>query len=442
MLSTTISVASTLPNLGDPSATVLSQSQEHKLGFKFMNAVRKQMPILDDPISDEFITTLGLRLASNSSDSSRHYKFFIVKAGGINAFAGPDGNIGVNSGLILSSRDESELAAVMAHEIAHVSQRHLARMMADMKQSQYTSIGLILASVLAGVAGGGGDVVGAGLATASASNVQNMLDFTRAHETEADAIGIISLAKSGFNPYAMPSFFEQMQKLTVSFSNKDIPEFLRTHPLTSNRISQAKNRAAQYPKKTYSNSVTYQLVKQRIRVLTNANTRQVLAFYKDKVKAQPSNSSLRYGYSLALYKHRQYKLAQQELKPLLTHDPDQVIYTLLKANIQVAEHEPSLKTLKSAYALHPDYPPLQLRYADQLLFAKQYMKAKTILRKALTESPRNPALYKLIAKTDFLMGNKRQAHLNNAKAYYLLGDLQSAKIQHLQSIDKKTFKKK
>src|SRR5687767_8739405 len=227
-----------LPDIGSPAQAMLTLEDEYQIGRMIVRGLRDQDQILEDPEVSEYIRSLGQRLSSQANDGNQRFNFFVIRDNGINAFALPGGFIGVNSGLLLDTKNESELAGVVAHEVAHVTQRHIARSIAAQSKSSLVSTAAMLAAILIGVAGGG-DAAMAGMAAAQSLAIQQQISFTRANETEADRVGLGILARSGYDPNGMPAFFETMSRYAGS-SEINIPEMLRTHPVTSTRIAETK----------------------------------------------------------------------------------------------------------------------------------------------------------------------------------------------------------
>ncbi|MFL6646777.1 MAG: M48 family metallopeptidase, partial [Sulfurifustaceae bacterium] len=247
-----------LPDLGDASGAVISPSQERKLGEDLMRRARRSLAVLDDPEGTTYVQSLGQRLVSHSDNPGTNFRFFLVSDPTINAFAIPGGFIGVHTGLLLAAENEAELASVLAHEIAHITQRHIPRMLAEEQRTMPAMAALLAAALLAGR---GGE---AALALTSATMAQKGLNFTRSSEEEADRIGIRLLSESGFDPRAMPAFFERMQRIN-RLNESNLPEFLATHPVTTARIADSRARAEQYTYRQVPDSVDFQLVRARLR---------------------------------------------------------------------------------------------------------------------------------------------------------------------------------
>ena len=239
-----------LPDFGDSAGSVISPTYERRLGQMFLKQVRQFSRFISDPEVESYIKSLGYNLTSHTDDNEQPFQFLVIDNPTINAVAGPGGIIGINSGVILNSGSESELAGVVAHEIAHVTQRHLARNFEEAKKySLPTAAAMIGALIIATQAPAAGQAAISGVAGLS---IQNQINFTRENEEEADRIGISLLAKSGYKPRGMPLFFEKLQKLS-KFSQSNAPEYFRTHPLTISRIADTRARAESFPKKSFKN---------------------------------------------------------------------------------------------------------------------------------------------------------------------------------------------
>ena len=266
-----------LPEIGDPTSTLMTGQEEIELGAAFYRSLHAQVPLSKDPEVNDYIQSLGNRLTINSDNPAQPFTFFVVEDPVINAFAGPGGFIGVNSGLILLTEQESELASVLAHEISHVTQRHLFQtFQAASKMSIPTALGMLAAAVLGAKAGGNGAM--AGIMAAQGLNAQYQINFTRDNEEEADRVGMQVLSKSEFDPRSMPEFFERMQQSTRFVSGK-LPEFLLTHPVTTSRISDTRDRAERYPYRQYPDSLIYQIIRAKLRVETTQNPKEAMAYF-------------------------------------------------------------------------------------------------------------------------------------------------------------------
>ncbi|MGB5728653.1 MAG: M48 family metalloprotease, partial [Thiogranum sp.] len=314
-----------MPDFGDSSGSLISPAQEIELGGAFMNSIRAQATLINDPQIDGYIRQLGDRLVANSDAPSYPFTFFVVKDSAVNAFAGPGGYIGIHTGLILTARNESELAGVMAHEIAHVTQRHLLRAYESANQMNLPTVAGMIAAILLGVATENADAGIAGVSAIQAGNIQRQLNFTRANEKEADRIGIQTLARSGIDPYGMPSFFERLHQSTRLYGN-NMPEFLSTHPVTTDRIAESMSRAEEYGHGKELDSLEFQLVRVRLQVLDSNNPQTALKDYQSRAGKTSAGPAEHYGLALAYWRIGADEKAQKQLLALMKTDPDRAMY--------------------------------------------------------------------------------------------------------------------
>jgi predicted Zn-dependent protease len=248
--------------MGSPADAILSKTDEAQIGRAIMHSIRASGHLVEDPLITEYVNEIGHRVAAFANDGEYKFTFFVVNDPSINAFALPGGFIGVHTGLIEATRSEDELAGVLAHEIAHVTQRHIARAIHANSRQSLMSTAIMLGAILAGAAGAGSDVVQGGIAVAQGSQAQAQINFTRSNEHEADRIGIEALADAGFDPQGMASFFEVISRQTGSGEFK-LPEFLRTHPVSSARIAESRSRARDYPTVRSNDSKNYGVARAR-----------------------------------------------------------------------------------------------------------------------------------------------------------------------------------
>jgi len=253
-----------LPDLGDVSQATISPQQERQIGEQSMFEIRADKSYLDDAEVSDYLNQLGYQLVANSNEPGQEFEFFALNDNTINAFAMPGGFIGVNTGLILTAQSESELASVLSHEIAHVTQHHLARMVAGQKFDSIASMAAIAVAILA--ARSNPDAAQATIAGAQAGAIQRQLNFTRTHEEEADRIGLATLQKAGFDIRAMPAFFERLQKATRLLEG-NMPSWLRTHPITSDRIADIASRVQQTPYRLVADSRSFHLVRAKLQAM-------------------------------------------------------------------------------------------------------------------------------------------------------------------------------
>jgi len=417
-----------LPDLGDESLAVVSPAAERKLGEQFMREARQHLRILEDAELTEYLQQLGQRLVANSDSNYKDFYFFVIDDPSINAFAVPGGFVGVHTGLILNAETESELASVLAHETAHVTQRHIPRMIAEEKRTSVPAMAALLASILLASAAGG-QVGEAGIAATTAVMAQKSLNFTRAFEEEADRIGMQILARTGFDPRAMPTFFERMQSAN-RYNDSSLPEFLRTHPVTTNRIADSRNRAEQYPQKGNAESREFHHVRAKIRAIAPGNPTEIAAGFRDNIenhRYQDADAE-HYGYAVALLRAKDLDGARAEMAKLVARHPGRAYYRVARAEIEMAagRFNEALALYADGHRRKADSLPLTRQYAGALLRTGNAGKAYDLLKPVVRERPNDAALQKMMASAAGDSGHRVEAHQAQAEYLYLLGNLPAA----------------
>lgn len=413
-----------LPDIGDNAGSI-SPAEEYRTGEAVMRNIRHAGGVLDDPLIQDYLNELGYRLVA-PSESQQLFHFFLIKDNAINAFALPGGFIGINAGLILATKSESELAGVMAHEIAHVTQRHHAR-----RYEQGTNSVPIIAALIAAMVLGSqdNDIGQAALASVAADSVQKQINFTRANEKEADRIGINLLINAEFNPHGMADFFETMEHRSRFYGDK-VPEFLRSHPVNPARIADAKHRANQYPDTLTTDSTTYHLLRSRLKVLASDDKEYLLKQFSNMLKngSYQNQDATRYGYALALQVNKKYKQALQQTRILLKKNPETITYNILKAQIETDAqlYSEAIKTFQQCLKIYPGNSTISLFYAETLLKANKTKLAHQILHTQISQSSKTPQLYHLLAEAQAKLNKKANSHQSLAEYYYLLGQTHDA----------------
>ncbi|MBL8265855.1 M48 family metalloprotease [Steroidobacter sp.] len=414
-----------LPDIGSPAQAMLTLEDEYQIGRMIVRGLRDQDQILEDPEVTEYIRSLGYKLSSQAHDGTQRFNYFMVRDNSINAFALPGGFIGVNSGLLLKTRNESELAGVLAHEISHVTQRHIARSIAAQSRSSLVSTAAMLAAILVGAAAGGGDAAMAGVAAAQSLAIQQQISFTRSNEAEADRVGLGLLARSGFDPNGMPAFFETMSRLAGS-SELNIPEMLRTHPVSGNRIAETKERAAQLDVKPEPQSASYAITRERLRVLSTPAGEDPRAYYAATINNEPDATSAQvYGKALALMMAGQPDKAVPIFERLQAADPTILQYhtALGQAQLQAGDGAASLQTLKHARELFPRNVAVTIRYAETLMQKGDSKQAHEILLDLFNTVPPTPEQAKLTAQAANAAGDVADSYYYMSEYHILSGDL-------------------
>lgn len=415
--------ANELPDFGTPADAVLSKSRESQLGREVMLQLRNAGVVVDDPLLTEYVDSIGSRLASHANDGRHSFTFFVVDDSQINAFALPGGYIGVNSGLILASDNESELAGVLAHEVSHVTQRHIARSLYDTQRTSIVSMAAMLAAVLLGAAADlPGDAL-AGVASASqAAAMQRQINYTRSNEHEADRVGIDVLARAGYDPNAMASFFEKLSK-RYGVARQRVPELLQTHPVTSERIADARARARQLPQPRVSDSTGYGLAKARIRVSNASSPREALRIFESRHDS--GSDASRYGRALALSELSRNDEAGRLFGELVAENPGVIAYRIGQAEALVdgGEAERALELYEEAIRLFPRNVPLTISYAEALITTGDPGAAHSVLLDLLNNVRPTPAQIRLIARAASAEGDTLRAYHYMAEYYASIGNL-------------------
>ncbi len=421
-----------LPEIGDSAGALISPEQEFRIGQSFFWRLQQSVDLLEDPEIDNYLSSLGYRLASNSDAPHLPYTFFMVPDTSVNAFAAPGGFIGVNSGLLLTSQSEAELASVLAHEIAHITQRHLLRSFERQSQLSLPTTIAMIGAIILGAANP--SAATAAITAVQAGNVQLQIDFTRANESEADHIGMATLARSGFDTNAMASFFERLQAANRFQTGNAVPEFLRTHPVTTTRIADARARASRYSVTNQLNdTLHFYLMREKLNVMSTANLTELMTYYRHALTTGSTINQIatRYGYSRALLISGDFTQARSVLAPLIKEDPDRLSYQLLLAEIEVAigHYAQALTIFAEFQRLYPDDYALSMMQSEVLLRTNQPSEAVKLLERQLTIGGNKRVIYKSLAQAKKAMGQNSEYHSWFAEFYFSSGRLERAADQ-------------
>ena len=420
-----------LPDLGDVSQATISPLQERQIGEQSMFEIRADKSYLDDAEISDYLNQLGYQLVANSNEPGQEFEFFALNDNSINAFAMPGGFIGVNTGLILTAQSESELASVLSHEIAHVTQHHIARMVAGQKFDSIASMAAIAVAILA--ARSNPDAAQAAVAGAQAGAIQRQLNFTRTHEEEADRIGLATLQKAGFDTRAMPAFFERLQRATRVLEG-NTPSWLRTHPITSDRIADIASRVQQTPYRLVADSLGFHLVRAKLQAMQKT-PQEAVAWFSDALGANKHGNQIaqRYGLVLALLRGGQAARAAQEFADLQDQTAHNPMIATLAGQIRRAngDDKGSIEYYRTATQNFPQHRALTYDYAELLLQARQHDEVLKLLDVQITLHPNDPRLYDLQARTYAALGKRQEEHHALAYSYALRGNLHGT-IQQLE----------
>ena len=420
-----------LPDIGDSATTVFSPQYERRLGHAFLRYLRGAAPLVTDQALQGYIQSLGERIARHSDEPDRRFIFVVVFDDAINAFAGPGGVIGINTGVLLNSRNESELAGVLAHEIAHVTQHHLAR--AFERGSRYQ---LPLAAAVLGALVLGASNPDLGIATAAAVQglgIQSQLNFTRTNEQEADRVGMQFLARAGFAPTGMPNFFKRLLRKNL-YHQGAVPEFLRTHPLTTSRIADSEARARQMNTPDPGSSLEYELMRARTEVYSIRSVADAAKHYAERLSGAEGSTmkeeAIRYGYALALLRKGDFVAARQQAEILLAARDSAVQYLILAADIELESrnYPRALEWFETAYRLYPNDKTLLFSWCRGLLDAEQPARARTLLRNWRQHNAYRQDLefFDLLSQAEAQSGYQAEGTIAKTEYFYLLGNTELA----------------
>jgi predicted Zn-dependent protease len=420
--------ADDLPMLGDASSAMVTPLQEHQLGRAWLALLRSEVGQLSDPELKDYVETSVYRLAETSQLQDRRLEFILIDSKELNAFAAPGGIVGINGGLFLNAQTEGEYAGVLAHELAHLSQRHFARGMEEQSKVQLPVMAALLAGIVMAAAGAGD----AGVATifgSQAAAIQSQLAFSRQREQEADRIGIINLQKAGYDPRNMPNMFERLMR-QYRFDAKP-PEFLLTHPITEARIADTRNRAEQFPAGGVEDSLRYQLMRARVQLIYEDTPGMAAKRFRSLLDENPQSDPQRYGLAIAQIKGGQLNEARENLKPLLAKAPNEIIYNLAQIDLDITNNRlPDAQARVSRMlGLYPDSYPLNQASIELLLKENRTADAEKGLEALLKSRPNDPDVWNMVADTRGQNGNIIGLHQARAEYFALTGDFRQAQQQ-------------
>lgn len=431
-----------LPDLGDSSEPRLGDRHEIKKQWQYRRLVHDAPQRIRDPLVHSYIQHLGQRLVAANPQQHANFEFYVFASPSINAFAGPAHIVVVNSELIRKTANESELAAVIAHELAHVQQRHLQRMVEHTKNMR---IPMALGAIAAVAVGAAVPSVGSGALVAGMAGLQqDMINFTREHEQEADRIGLHTLYAANFDPTSMAKFFERLQEQERYYAFANRPGILRTHPVNSERIADALNRAKRLPPLPIKHSADYAFIKARVEVIASGNAETTYQHYLQKHQAQPNNEALTYGYALTLLIQERVAPAVELLEKLYAAHPESLLLgtTYADALDQQRDYKAAEAVLAPLYSIYPSSDAVILQYADALLANNKPETAIDLLHRAHFDAQSNELIMTKLAQTEAQYGSKAMAYFIAGKQALRQGKatvarkrlLQAQKLAHKQNV--------
>ena len=423
-------MAQGLPELGEAAQSAFTPAQERQLGQSIMREARTDPAFYDDAEATDYVTAVGLRLAARGADTRQSFEFFMMRDPQINAFAMPGGKIGVHTGLIVAAQSESEMAGVLGHEIAHVTQRHIARMVSNQQANQWVSLASFAIALLA--ARSNSQVSQAVMAAGPALSVQQQLNFSRDFEREADRMGLQMLEKAGFDPRGMELFFERLQRATRLYEG-GAPSYLRSHPLTHERISDMQGRAANLPYRQVADPIEFHLVRAKLRAELES-PRESVTYFRDMLaeKRYLSEAGARYGLTASLLKYNDVPTARTEFATLKSVIKQHPMVDLLGCRIKLAGGEvDALICYRDVVQTHPGHRAAAYEFAEALLQHRNPREALKLVEARLANTSGDFRLHQYQSRAYAMLNQRLAHHRAQAEAYALAGSTGAA-IEQLQ----------
>lgn len=416
-----------LPEIGTVGASALTIEKEKQYGWAFSMMANQALPIIHDPVLNDYVTNLGQNIVAHADSVKLPFQFFLVNDEEINAAAFLGGNVKINTGLFLYAKTESELASVLAHEVAHITQRHLARMLEQQALTNPTSMAALAGSILLALVSPAAGI--AALSTTLAINAQSQINYTRLHEYEADRIGIQTLHDAGYDPYGMADFFG---KLAEKYKYASMPpQMLSTHPLPETRLAEARLRASQLQGEKVKSSIAYQLSKARITVRFHRLTAPVLiSKYEGQIKNRQYQlkEAAEYGLALSYFQNKAFKKAYEINKRLLTNAPYNLFYIDFAADIALAtgNEKAAIKSLLAYEKRFSDNAVILLNLVTALQQDKQYELAEKKLELFLRTHPKHILAHRIAIDLYKTMKEKAKEYAIRGEYLALLGRFREA----------------
>lgn len=433
-----------LPDMGASADSILTRKEEEEYARTLLMQMRAYEVLVEDPQITAFFSDMGYRLVAHSERPDKSFTFVVMDEDAVNAFAAPGGVIALFSGMILAADDESEIAAVLAHEIAHITQLHLFR---TIEKTQAMTIPVALAMlglVLAG--GGGGEAIQGALISGSAALQQAQINFTRQHEAEADRIGIQTMSQSGYDPNGMAEFFDKMNRITRA-AGEGPPEYLRTHPVSVSRISEAEDRARTMKVPDRGDQRDFYLMQARLRALVEERPQTAREYFDDRKKRADIEESeveaIEYGIAIALQRQGNYAEARKILANLMAHRPH-LTYDLQMADLdlEAGDDGAAIERYANLYHNFPGNHAIAMQYGSALLKGRDKQnaeKASQVLRQQMLSNADDPSVHELYARALSYSGNSVRATEEIAESYYLRGSIHEAVVQLSRLIEKENL---
>ena len=412
-----------MPELGDRVSGAVSSDEEKAIGEMFLQQVYSNAPLISDPIIFEYTEHLIYRLSEYSQVKDRYFKILLIDDDSLNAFAAPGGIIGVNGGLFLYSDNEGQFSSVLAHELAHLSQRHFARNVLKSQDSNLASALVMVSSIAIALISNNPNAMAVGPAILQSQSLR----YSRLFEKEADRVGFANLVKAGYHPESMGEMFENMNEIR-RLSGDLPPEFLLTHPLSSSRISDAFNAAENLPTEgTKKNSLEFSLIKARLEIYYENISQNSLRKFRERVNQDPKESNL-YGLALAHQKNNNYEKSLELINKLISSYPKNLVLNNTKVDFlfESGKYEDALVHVNKFLEISPRNYPLSISKSKILLSMERYFESEEIIRDQLLRKNNNPDLWLLLSEIQRSSKNIIGYHQSRAEYFLLLGQNERA----------------
>lgn len=410
-----------LPNMGESATRGFSKQQQNEYGHKAWLSLKRQGVVLADPEITAYIQSLGERIAAGTNLPLGSFTFFPVDSSVVNAFAMPGGYIGVHTGLIAQASNEHELGGVLGHEIIHVTQQHIARIIEQEKPWSAATTALVIAALLLG--GGDPDITQAAIGAGLASGLERRVNYTRGHEHEADRLAIPLLAQAQLDPLGMAEFFNRLYKLRANYDNT-FASILQTHPLTATRIAEAKQRALEYPVREPKTSGLFGIIRERTRVLSTPDRESPRKYYPEEMADFKTNPAILYGQSLAASIVGDHRYALSGFEQLVNAYSDNLLYHLAHARALQRSNDSNaaIKQWQITERLFANNSLMRYRYGEALLQLGKPQAAKEQLVSLYVDRPHNAEINDLLARASADLGQLAEAHIYKANYWVYSGE--------------------
>ncbi len=417
-----------LPELGDATSGIVSISEERRIGEELLRQVRSQLPTVNDPLLKYFAEVALYRIAQYAELPDARLFPVLIDSEAMNAFAAPGGIVGINLGLMLDAQDVHEFSGVLAHELAHLGQRHFARGLEAQRASMFRDVAAFVAALVV-AATAGSDAGIAAIGGAQTISAAGSMRYSRNLEGEADRVAINTMYKAGLDPMGVARMFERMQQ-RYRF-RRTPPAYLLSHPLSETRVADARAQAARFPDAEYSDSRSYQMMRARVLVRYAESPEAAVEFWQDQLAESDDPELARYGLALALAANGKPTDALDALRPMRSAFDDSLLFAATEAEllIKAGEHDQALTFLDRQLTLNPGNAPLSMLKAEALSAKRAFVEATEVLKQQSVLRPEDFDVWYQLAEIAGLAEDTVQVHMARAEFFALTGDFEGSVSQ-------------